>query len=136
VGGTKGELSLDLELPAVPESCPRARRAVRAALEPLEIDLAAVEIAVSEAVANAVVHAYRDREDGDPGPIHVAVAVEAASARVTVADQGCGMRPRPDSPGLGFGLALIATACDQLEIEQSDHGTRLHMRFAYRAAEG
>jgi serine/threonine-protein kinase RsbW len=134
VGGTSSELSLDLELPAVAESCPRARRAVRAALEPLGVDVGAVDIAVSEAVANAVVHAYRDRDPADPGPVHVAVAVEADSAQVTVADQGCGLRPRPDSPGLGFGLALIATACDQLEIEQSDTGTRVHMRFATRPA--
>jgi anti-sigma regulatory factor (Ser/Thr protein kinase) len=135
VGGTQSELALDLELPAVPESCPRARRAVRAALEPLQIDVAAVELAVSEAVANVVVHAYRDREADEPGPVHIAVAVEADGARVTVSDEGCGMRPRPDSPGLGFGLALIATACDDLEIAQSDHGTRVHMRFASRAAE-
>jgi anti-sigma regulatory factor (Ser/Thr protein kinase) len=130
VGGTGSELSLDLELPAVPESCPRARRAVRDALEPLGVDVGAVELAVSEAVANAVVHAYRDREPGDPGPVHIAVAIDTVSALVTVTDEGCGMRPRPDSPGLGFGLSLMATACDHLEIEQSDAGTRVHMRFA------
>ena len=135
VGGPARELSLDLELPAVAESCPRARQAVRAALAPVPIDHAAVDLAVSEAVANAVVHAYRDRADGEPGLVRVAVAVEAESAWVTVADRGSGLRPRPDSPGLGFGLALIATMCDELEIEQGDDGTRVHMRFERRRPE-
>ena len=47
-----------------------------------------------------------------------------------VADGGVGMAPRVDSPGLGMGLSLIASICDGFEIEQRDHGTRAHMRFA------
>ena len=135
MGGTSSELSLDLELPAVAESCPLARRAVRAVLDPMPIDHAAVDLAVSEAVTNVVVHAYRDRDATDPGQLRVAVAVEADGARITVADTGSGMRPRDDSPGLGFGLALIASACDELDIEQGDAGTRVHMRFGHRRAE-
>jgi anti-sigma regulatory factor (Ser/Thr protein kinase) len=132
VGGSNIERSLDLELPAVPDSCPRIRYAVRTALDGTGIDMEAVDLAVSEAVTNVVVHAYRDRDaTAPPGPLRVAVALEATGVWVAVTDQGVGLRPRPDSPGLGFGLALIAQACDALEIEQGPDGTSVHMRFAF-----
>ena len=133
VGRRAAEPLLHTGYPAVPESCPRARRAVRAALDGLAIDLAAVELAVSEAVAKAVVHAYRDREPGEPpGRVSVTVAVEPTDVRVVVADDGVGMIPRDDSPGLGIGLRLIAELCDELLIVEGDAGTRVHMRFACR----
>jgi serine/threonine-protein kinase RsbW len=132
VSASNIERSLDLELPAVPESCPRARYAVRTALHGTSVDMAAVDLAVSEAVTNVVVHAYRDRPAGDaPGVVRVAVVLDDAGAWVRVTDHGLGLRPRPDSPGLGFGLALIAHACDALEIEQRPDGTRMHMRFGF-----
>jgi len=132
VGGSDLERALDLELPAIPDSCPRIRHAVRATLDGTDVDLAAVDLAVSEAVTNAVVHAYRDRDPtAPPGTLRVAVALEDTAAWVAVIDHGVGMRPRADSPGLGFGLALMAHTCDQLEIEQRADGTRVHMRFHF-----
>jgi anti-sigma regulatory factor (Ser/Thr protein kinase) len=134
VGGNPVERSLDLELPAVPESCPRARHAVRTALDGTAVDMAAVDLAVSEAVTNVVVHAYRDRDaTAAPGPLRVTVALQDGAAQVVVMDQGTGMRPRPDSPGIGFGLALIANVCDELEIDQGADGTWVLMRFALGA---
>ena len=130
MGGSNVERALDLELPAIPDSCPRIRHAVRTALDGTHVDMAAVDLAVSEAVTNVVVHAYRDREPtAPPGTLRVAVALEAGAACVAVIDHGVGMRPRPDSPGLGFGLALMAHNCDELEVEQRADGTRVHMRF-------
>jgi serine/threonine-protein kinase RsbW len=121
---------LDTDYRAVPESCPQARHAVRAALDGLAVDLAAVELAVSEAVANAVLHAYRDHgPDEPPGRISVSVSVESTYVRIVVADEGVGMRPRDDSPGLGLGLSVIAKVCDELLIVQGHVGTRVHMRF-------
>jgi serine/threonine-protein kinase RsbW len=131
VSESKGARSLDLDLPAVPASCPYARHAVREALASVAVDMAAVELAVSEAVTNVVVHAYRDAgAEDEPGPVRVSVIVEDDAAWVTVADEGAGMAPRVDSPGLGMGLSLIAGSCDGLEIEQRHDGTRIHMRFA------
>jgi serine/threonine-protein kinase RsbW len=134
VGGSETGLSLDLDLPAVPASCPQARYAVRDALATVAVEIAAVDLAVSEAVTNVVVHAYRDRGPADaPGRIRIAVRIEADAAWVVVADEGIGMAPRADSPGLGMGLSLIASVSDALEIEQRHDGTRVHMRFVLRA---
>jgi serine/threonine-protein kinase RsbW len=98
------------------------------------VEITAVELAVTEAVTNVVVHAYRDAGPADdPGRVRVALTIEDAAALVVVSDEGAGMAPRADSPGLGMGLSLIAGVCDELEIEQRHDGTRIHMRFAFHA---
>jgi anti-sigma regulatory factor (Ser/Thr protein kinase) len=122
---------LELDLPAVPASCPHARHALREALACVAVEIAAVELAVTEAVTNVVVHAYRDAGPADePGRVRVALTIEDQAVLVVVSDEGAGMAPRADSPGLGMGLSLIASVCDELEIEQRQDGTRIHMRFA------
>jgi serine/threonine-protein kinase RsbW len=125
---------LELDLPAVPASCPHARHAVHEALSCVAVAISAVDLAVTEAVTNVVVHAYRDTGPADgPGRIRVALTIEDEAALVVVSDEGAGMAPRGDRPGLGMGLSLIASVCDELEIEQRDDGTRVHMRFAFHA---
>jgi serine/threonine-protein kinase RsbW len=128
--------SLDLDLPAVPETCPQARHAVRAALAGTAVEMAAVDLAVTEAVTNVVVHAYRDRDStDDPGRVRLTLDVDAGGAWVVVADDGLGMVPRDETPGLGLGLSLIANACDELEIDQRADGTTVHMRFLFASTE-
>jgi serine/threonine-protein kinase RsbW len=93
-----------------------------------EPHLAAVKLAVSEAVTNAVVHAYVD--DEQPGDVHVVTFVRGATVHVTVSDDGAGMMPRLDSPGLGVGLPFIADIADTLDIDSSEGGgTELRMTF-------
>jgi anti-sigma regulatory factor (Ser/Thr protein kinase) len=92
---------LDVELPAEPQSVSRARRAVLDALKGIAVDRDAIGVVVSEAVTNAVLHAYRDRDR--PGQVHVTAALDEEGVEVTVADDGLGLRPRPDSPGSGSG---------------------------------
>ncbi|HEX8208448.1 MAG TPA: ATP-binding protein, partial [Solirubrobacteraceae bacterium] len=94
-------------VPAVPENVASLRHAVvdlaegAGADEPVRTDLA---LAVGEACANVVVHAY---PPGDTGPLIIqATVVERREIVVTVIDQGQGMTPRPDSPGRGRGLPL------------------------------
>jgi anti-sigma regulatory factor (Ser/Thr protein kinase) len=95
----------------------------------------AVALAVSEAVANVVVHAYRDRHPGaEPGDVHVTVRVEADELLVAVVDKGVGMAARADSPGAGLGLAIIATLADRFEVQQLNTGTRLLLGFRRAAA--
>ncbi len=117
---------LELELPAVPNSVPTARHAAaRLATEvgAVEFD---VKIAVSEAVGNVVVHAYRN---GHTGNVQIQGAIEEGKLVIAVADQGVGMSPHPDSPGLGFGLPLIGQVVEDLHVEAGAMGTRVSMIF-------
>jgi serine/threonine-protein kinase RsbW len=133
VGGIQTERLLDMSLPAVPASCGRARDEIRAALEGLAVDMAAVALAASEALTNAVVHAYRHRETPHPEDrVNVRVTADADGVWVSVTDEGVGMSPREDSPGLGLGLHVIQNLTDQLMIVQGEPGTRVHMRFSLR----
>jgi serine/threonine-protein kinase RsbW len=89
-----------------------------------------MRVAVSEAVTNAVVHAF---PSGVPGTVTVLVTVDevAAVLTVVVTDDGTGVRPRADSPGLGLGLPLITTLAKTAKITAGPdgHGTRVHMTF-------
>jgi len=91
-----------------------------------------VRLAVSEAVTNAVVHAFRDRADG--GTISVSAAVDDSELEIVVRDDGSGMAPRPDSRGLGLGLPLIRRVADGFDHrEPPGGGTEVWMRFALSA---
>jgi serine/threonine-protein kinase RsbW len=132
VGGTETELLLELSLSAVPASCARARREIRAALDGMRVNMAAVELAASEAVTNAIVHAYRDQDGaGADECVTIRLTTDAGGVWILVADEGVGMSPRDDSPGLGLGLSVIAHLTDQLLVVQAETGTRVHMRFGF-----
>jgi serine/threonine-protein kinase RsbW len=88
-----------------------------------------LNVAVSEALTNVVVHAYRDATA--PGPLIVVATVHDHALDVTVADEGCGMTPRLDSPGLGLGLGLIAKLAETFDITpRGGPGVVVRMRFA------
>src|SRR3954469_1618696 len=105
---------LDLDLPAEPGSVSRARRAVLAALRGIPVDRDAIGVVVSEAVTNAVVHAYRDRDR--PGDVHVSVELDDDGVEIAIADDGLGLHPRSDSPGIGLGMPLIADLADGVSV--------------------
>jgi anti-sigma regulatory factor (Ser/Thr protein kinase) len=124
--------SLSHSMPATVDSVGRLRRAVADFARrhgASERSLDSVNLAVSEALTNVVVHAYRDA--AAPGPVLVVVAVRDRALLVTVADEGCGMTPRPDSPGLGLGMGLIAGLADAVELtpRPARPGVVLRMRF-------
>ena len=120
---------LELLTHATPAAVPGVRRAVVDFAELHGVGVAPdVALAVSEAITNAVVHAYRD---GDAGDVRVVACAEPHRLVVVVRDYGCGMLPNPDSPGLGLGLAVIGRVASELNIERPDEGggTRLRMSF-------
>jgi len=93
-----------------------------------ESQLTDVQLAVSEAATNAVVHAFRDRTE--TGTVTVSVTVDDDRVEVVVRDDGSGMAPRDDSPGLGLGLPLIRRVADEFDQrEPPDGGSELWMRF-------
>ncbi len=121
-------------VPATPAEVVGIRRAVgalaaRAGIgEDRRTDIA---LAVGEACANAVVHAYVGRA---PGPLRATARLSPQGLEVTIADDGRGMSPRPDSPGLGLGLPLMAALTTALEFRATDAGgTAIWMLFAIDA---
>jgi anti-sigma regulatory factor (Ser/Thr protein kinase) len=85
-----------------------------------------VAIAVSEAVTNAVIHAY---PAGVNGRVRLVATLQPGSLVVTIADRGRGMTALADRPGLGVGLDLIAQVSNGVEIDDRSSGTTVTMRF-------
>ena len=122
---------------ALNESYPAVPEAVRVARTTLgEIAAAAgaggerldeIRLAVSEALTNAVVHAYRD---GEAGQFHVTAAVASSELWVLISDDGRGLHAWNDSRGLGIGLSLISGLSDDFAIvTRGSGGTEVQMRF-------
>jgi serine/threonine-protein kinase RsbW len=122
--------ALNESYPAVPEAVPLARRAVTevaAAAGAGGERLEEIRLAVSEALTNAVVHAYRDHEDGH---FHVTAAVASGELWVLISDDGRGLHAWNDSRGLGIGLSLISGLSDDFAIvTRASGGTEVQMRF-------
>lgn len=121
--------SLHLEIPASADAICSARAAVRRFTERQGVgDPGAVALAVSEAITNAVMHAYRDTE---AGTIHITADHPPDDGLVvTVRDRGQGLKPRSNSPGYGLGLPMVAQLTTTLEIAPApDGGTVIRMHF-------
>ena len=120
--------------PATPESVGEVRRAVAHAAREAgfgELRLHELRLAVTEACANAIMHAGGG--DGSCG-FEVAVSARGDALEVAVRDHGGGMRSRPDSPGAGFGLSIIGQLADDVELDTPPGGgTRVRMRFCLPA---
>jgi anti-sigma regulatory factor (Ser/Thr protein kinase) len=121
-----GAGQLEIELPAQPRSVASARHAVEDFCASEALDHQAVAIAVSEAVTNAVIHAY---PAGVDGRVRLVATLQPASLVITIADRGRGMTVRADRPGLGVGLDLIAQLSNGVEIDDRSSGTTLTMHF-------
>lgn len=93
-----------------------------------------LRLAISEALTNAVLHAYLDR---DPGSMTVTVAVDTERGDVTVwvIDDGTGWRARDDSPGAGLGMSLMRKVAASVEVSvpETGMGTEVRMRFPLAA---
>lgn len=102
------------------------------AFELSESKLSDVRLAVTEACANVVVHAY---PNGEEGSMEVVASMQDGGLTVLVRDWGRGIGPRPDSPGLGLGLSLIAALAEQVQLghDEQEH-TEVRMTFALNEA--
>ena len=111
--------SVDLELPAGAGSVRTARKSVGDYAAEVGAERFDVELAVSEAVSNAVVHAY---PEGGAGTIRVRARAVGDSLEITVSDDGTGLRPNLNSPGLGLGIPLIAKLSEAYRLEDGPGG--------------
>jgi serine/threonine-protein kinase RsbW len=87
-----------------------------------------IMLAVSEAVTNAVKHAYSE----DDGEVELLAALEDGKRlEVLVRDEGEGFQPGA-SKGLGAGLMLIGECADTLAVDQGPGGVSVQMMFQLR----
>jgi len=119
-----------LEVPATEDSIPLARQVLRSLGETVAADREALEdaeLALTEACANAVEHAYAEN---DKGKVVVTLAPEGDEMRVSVRDFGRGMPTDRSSGGeqRGFGLAMIEGIARDVQIRDGE-GTEVEMAF-------
>lgn len=92
--------------------------------------VADVVLAVNEACANSIEHAYRGHE---PGKVRVDAHCDGAQVRVRIVDSGS-WKVAPADPGnRGRGLLLIRAVTDWLEMDCTSSGTTVDMRFGLPA---
>ena len=118
---------LELKTSARPSSVTETRRRVAEYAASSGANRDDVELAVAEAVGNAVVHAFEGRDDG---VITVRVEIDGTDYLVVeIADTGFGITSIARDPRAGFGLPLIGALADSVEIHSGHGGTRLVLRF-------
>ena len=130
-GGLSARSSLQKQLPVHRTSVAKLRSAAakfaarRGATAPQCEDIA---LAVSEAVSNAVLHAYPRSEHGTVG---MRARASSGVIEIVVTDTGIGMPASEPVEHEGYGLAIIRELADQLEIESGDPaGVRVRMTFS------
>jgi serine/threonine-protein kinase RsbW len=110
---------LELELPAEPGSVTAARHAAGDFAARAGAAREDVELAVSEAVGNCVVHAF---PEGGEGTITLRAGIRESRVVITVKDDGSGLRPNIRGGGLGLGIPLIASLSEDYRLEGGPQG--------------
>lgn len=123
-------VQLDARYGAHPGAIAEIRHDVAAVAERLnagETALLRINLAVSEAVTNAVLHAYPDRSSA--GDVHVRVTHAEGGLEVRIRDSGVGISRRDDRRSGGLGLGLMAHEAAHCEIKTGAEGTEVLLRF-------
>lgn len=120
--------TLEVEVPAQAEQLATVRHLIRrwvAAKGGTDDDCAAFAIAVTEACANSVEHAYGPRDAG----IDLRAELTRGEATVSVRDHGAWREPRGENRGRG--IPVMKEFMDDVAIETGDQGTtvKLHRRI-------
>lgn len=121
---------LRVRVAAVAESVPVVRHAIVGVAEAAGLDLPQtkdLEIAVTEACTNVVLHAY----DDDTGAIDVSAWLAGHQIVVCVRDHGRGTSGEsPVRDGLGLGIPLMEGLADQVTfVEPPGGGTEVRLTF-------
>ena len=119
---------MKLEFPArsVNEGFARAAVAAFAAqLDPTLAEIGDIKTAVSEAVTNCIVHAYKEKI----GNIYITAIIDGDNVKIRIRDRGCGipdveqaMEPLFTTGGeerAGLGFAVMESFTDKLKVRSS-----------------
>ena len=140
------EMKLRLPAESVNESVARTCiSAFIADLNPTVEELCDLRCAVSEAVTNCIVHAYRSRAEGTPNFIYISArAYDTREVSVEISDNGCGIedveRARAPmfttgdpSERCGMGFLVMENFTDGLTVKSKPgKGTSVLMRKKLR----
>jgi serine/threonine-protein kinase RsbW len=125
-----------LEVPAKAEFLLLARLAatgVGRSAGASEETIADLKLAVTEAVANVVRHAY---PPDNPGRVWVELSATAERLEIAISDEGRGLgdvelAPHGDELGeSGMGLSIIRAIADEVEVAAGPDGRGTRVRFA------
>lgn len=135
---------MKLRLPAISENesvCRSAVSAFAATLDPTASELGDIRLAVSEAVTNCIVHAYRGLADGEIGYVYISVRLyDTREISVEISDNGCGIEDveRALAPAFttgdsaersGMGFLVMENFTDSLTVKSKvGRGTSVLMR--------
>jgi anti-sigma regulatory factor (Ser/Thr protein kinase) len=120
---------LEVEIPAEPAQLATARHLIRRWVEAndgADDDCAAFAIAVSEACANSIEHAY------GPGDANIELRASLVDgiAEVTIRDHGEWRSPRGGNRGRG--IPIMREFMDDVSIERTEGGTTVELRRRLR----
>lgn len=142
----KNEMKLRLPSESINESVARSCiSAFIAEANPTVEELCDLRCAVSEAVTNVIVHAYRDIPDGEVGYIYISARLyDTREITVEVSDNGCGIENIDEArtPSFttgdkeercGMGFLVMESFTDSLKIRSKmGKGTSVLMRKKLR----
>ena len=124
---------MNLKLPSLSVNEGMARAAVAAfmsQLDPTAIEIADVKCAVSEAVTNCIVHAYKHTQ----GYIYINVSLlEGRAVKIEIKDRGCGipdvkLARQPlyttdrESERSGMGFTVMESFTDKISVKSKSGG--------------
>jgi anti-sigma regulatory factor (Ser/Thr protein kinase) len=124
-------LHLRLEVPAQPATLSQVRRALRRWLHERgagQEDIGMLTLAVGEACANAVEHAYA------PSPAGFGLEATEEDGTVTIIVRDAGRWRLPRGQNRGRGLTLMEATTDVLDVRQTEFGTEVVMRRRLKRA--
>lgn len=110
-------------------------------LDPTIEELCDIKTAVSEAVTNCIVHAYRNQNNDSKKKIYISAKyTENCLLTIKIKDTGCGidnieqaMQPMytglPEEERSGMGFSIMSCFCDKIKVTSSkDKGTTVTLQ--------
>lgn len=135
---------IKIEFSAISQNESFARVAVAAfasQLDPTIEEITDVKTAVSEAVTNAIIHGYENKN----GIVTIEASLNDNEITIIVSDKGVGINDieearqplftsRPDLERSGMGFTVMESFMDYLEVEsEKDNGTRIIMKKTFKS---